>query len=300
MAPPRGKYWVWTLNNWTEEERSHIDSSVEDNSDVGYICYGVERGEEGTPHLQGYLELAIKLRLGGVKLIRGLGRAHFELRKGNQTQAVDYCRKDDDFHQFGALFGSSQGRRSDLDSIKELLDSGATDLTISDEHFGSFIRYNRGIAAYRALRNRRTTRPLKVVVLWGPPGTGKTGYVFAREPSLWISSDPTLKWFDGYRGESAVLLDDFHGECASSFILRLLDIYPFQVPIKGGWVDWVPDRIYITSNIPPPFGMFTIEAALLRRLHVTYQYTSLLDFEHDADGRIAALDALVDPIIELD
>jgi hypothetical protein len=34
-------------------------------------------------------------------------------------------------------------------------------------------------------------------------------------------------------------------------LLRLLDRYPVQVPIKGSHTWWLPDRIYITTNILP-------------------------------------------------
>jgi hypothetical protein len=34
-------------------------------------------------------------------------------------------------------------------------------------------------------------------------------------------------------------------------MLKLLDRYPFRVPVKGGYVQWVPKIIYLTSNLDP-------------------------------------------------
>jgi hypothetical protein len=49
-----------------------------------------------------------------------------------------------------------------------------------------------------------------------------------------------------------VLIDDFNGdEYAITFMLRLLDRYPMQVPVKGGFRQWSPSVILVTSNIHP-------------------------------------------------
>jgi len=45
--------WCFTLNNYTEEERDALRSLK-----CKYIVFGYERGEEGTPHLQGYVHLS--------------------------------------------------------------------------------------------------------------------------------------------------------------------------------------------------------------------------------------------------
>lgn len=50
--------YCFTLNNYTEEEVFEIDTLVTNpDSNIRFICYGFEKGEDGTPHLQGYLEL---------------------------------------------------------------------------------------------------------------------------------------------------------------------------------------------------------------------------------------------------
>lgn len=292
MAPPRGRYWCFTLNNYTSDEEKRVQEMVETCEDVTYLCYGKEVGESETPHLQGYLELASKLRLGGVKLLPGLSRAHFEPRKGTQDQAIEYCEKDGEFVEYGTRNTNKRGQRSDLLAVKELIDSGATMAEVASLHFGDFIRYARGFEKYAALHAPRTQREVTVYCLWGAPGTGKTRLVFEREPHLFISSDPTLQWFDGYQGEPAALIDDFRGECSPSFILRLLDRYPVKVPIKGGFAQWIPERIYITSNCAPPFGLHSVAQPLLRRIRHTVELRNPLDFEEGTD--VQEINALFD------
>lgn len=66
-------------------------------------------------------------------------------------------------------------------------------------------------------------------------------------------------WFDGYVGQTRVIFDDFRPWwCEFSWLLRLLDRYPIQVPVKGGFVNFIPEEIIITTNKSPEdaFGMY--------------------------------------------
>lgn len=267
----RTKTWVFTLNNYTEEEVEFISSLV-DSGSVKYLCFGKEVGEGGTPHLQGYFELATRGRLSTCKELVS-ARGHFEKRRGSQQQAVDYCKKDGVFVEFGCR--QRPGGRTDLAAIKLELDSGRSlgCIVQSDEFsFGTIIQYRRGLEWYAGLRIPRRSYKSLVSVYWGPTGSGKSSRVYREcseeETPLW--SWPGGQWFDGYTGQKNVIFDDFRGEIGFSLLLRLLDRYPMQVPIKGGHVEWSPEKIYITSNQAPEewYAGFHDEAPLMRRIEV--------------------------------
>lgn len=152
---------------------------------------------------------------------------------------------------------------------------------VANEHFSDFIRYHKGIAAYRNTKKPKF-REVEVICLYGPAGTGKTRLVYEREPNLFICPDSTLQWFDGYGGEEAVLIDDFRGipHQRVGFLLQLLDRYPLRVPVKGSFVQWNPSRIYITSNVAPPFDdeLITERAPILRRIHKIINLPTPLTF----------------------
>lgn len=89
-----------------------------------------------------------------------------------------------------------------------------------------------------------------VIVYWGSTGLGKTRAVQDNATDLWCY--PGSGWFDGYADHKQALFDDFSGsEFKISYLLKLLDRYPMQVPIKGDFVNWAPFEIYITSNLDP-------------------------------------------------
>lgn len=277
----RARNWCFTLNNYTEEEENSIKEFAA-TDECKYLILGKETSADGnTPHLQGYVEVSKKYRLSGLrKSCGGLSRAHMEARKGSANQASEYCKKEGNFQEFGSISSTRQGRRNDLEEIQHGIENGQTDLEIAYSNFSKWIMYRRSFSKYRRLV-RYTPRTWKsvVVVLWGDTGVGKTRFVFDQcgEDPPWVHGGD--KWFDGYEGHRAVLLDDFDGtQLEFRFLLRLLDRYPMQVPVKGAFVNWCPRKIYITSNVKPE-GWYNQQCeqshnALMRRLDIINEITS--------------------------
>lgn len=108
---PGARYWVFTLNNYTEEEEAFIRASVEREDTLAYLAYGREVGENGTPHLQGHLELTKRQTLRQVKALLS-PRVHLEIRRGTFQESEDYCSKDGDFHSFGERVLFRTGNRN--------------------------------------------------------------------------------------------------------------------------------------------------------------------------------------------
>lgn len=279
MATRQSKYWCFTVNNYTDDELTDL-TLLGETTDVDYLVIGKEVGDGGTPHLQCYVEVPTRCRLSGIRRLVS-SRAHFEPRKGTALQAAEYCKKDGTFVEFGGLSQPQRGRRTDLEEIKEMLDSGSSMLSVAEQHFSQFLQYRRGFEAYASLRRPPALRAdLKVYVLWGDTGVGKSRIVHHLFPEIGHVHDSSLQWFDGYNGQSRVLLDDFRGDGVKPhFLLKVLDIYPLQVPVKGSFVAWNPERIYITSNEEPPWGFLREQEPLLRRLTSVYHVADAIDFE---------------------
>lgn len=247
-----------------------MDSFDEAEGAISYIIFGREIGTNGTRHLQCYLELSERRRLTGVKRLLST-RLHGEIRRGSSLQAARYCRKEDHSpFERGTPANVSPGKRNDLIALKNTIDNGHSLLSCADEHFGSFLRYERSIRSYYNLKRQGRSWKSHVTVYWGGTGSGKTRRAWEEsDKKAWIYSSDG--WFDGYDGEPDVIFDDFGGhEFKLTYFLKLLDRYPMRVKIKGGFVGWVPKRIYITSNFPPerwyPNATSEHRAALMRRL----------------------------------
>lgn len=249
--PSGAKNWVFTVNNYTSEDEEKL-LQFSDHERCVHLVFGRERGESGTPHLQGYLQLGARSTLAWVRR-EVHPRAHWEISRGTPEEASQYCKKDGDYEERGTL-RKGQGRRSDLDAVVDLIKQGKSKREIAEEHPAAVLRYGRGIDALRiCTKPSPRVGPPEIQVYWGRTGLGKTRRVHSecpQEEELWVH--PGDKWFDGYDGQPCVLFDDFDGGWFKlGYLLKLLDRYTFQVPIKGGYVWWAPQKIFITSNIDP-------------------------------------------------
>jgi len=52
-------------------------------------------------------------------------------------------------------------------------------------------------------------------------------------------------------GKKFVIIEDFKSNLGLKDLLNLLDVYPIEVPIKGGFTWWLPDIIVVTTNRSP-------------------------------------------------
>lgn len=248
---------MFTINNPPEGVGPHawVDH-------VDYCVWQKEVGENGTPHLQGYCILKKYKDLPWLKKFLS-ATAHWERRRGKHSEAKAYCTKEDTrkegpFEYGTEPEGDGQGARTDISALKRALDEGQTEAEIADnpETFGFWLRYQRSITRYRMLmRANERTWHTHCLVLWGPPGVGKSRRALeeAGEGAYWLRKPSAggQVWFDGYDGQEVVVIDEFYGWIARDLMQRLCDRYPCLVDTKGGATAFLAKRIIITSNEHP-------------------------------------------------
>lgn len=313
-ANPRGrsKEWCYTLFRWGFHDDS-LGPRGESNpgpsaperfkslhpSEFIYHCWqGEICPSSGEQHLQGYICLPVERNLAGLKsriFSSQYAHVHAHICAGSKDANKTYCSKEDsrdpsigaEFHELGDFHlvpeRTGQGARNDVHGIARVVSDGGDLLDAAKFCAGNFVRYHRGLSCLRTtlfcLPRRKSsdgTWPIPSIYwFYGETGTGKscTAYeLIGDEP--YYTKPPGDTWFDGYCGESIVLLDDYRADWFKfGYLLRLLDCYPLQVAVKGGYVHFSATTIYITCPRSPSDLYSNLEARqngslaqLLRRI----------------------------------
>ena len=307
----RSKYFCFTINNPSDDEKAHMrNRAMLDTAGVTYIVWQVERGEAGTPHVQGYVEFKRRQRptARSIKTVVGR-RAHIEIRRGTADEAADYCKKEESRVEPGDEWGvisvsGGQGARNDLKKVKESIDAGMGVRELYDEHFAHMIRYRRSFQEYMNTTRGRTPGedgdfpPIQVEWWWGPTGSGKTRDAWRRLSTTTVgflgtyTKPGSTRWWDGYTGQTQVLIDDISPTMTQfSTLLQWLDRYPCQVEYKGGYIQLQATLIIITAPLKPEDLFHDVRGGsigqLLRRINVVRAFGEADGLAERAGGAVA-------------
>lgn len=218
-----------------------------------YIVYGKEAAPStGTPHLQGYVYFRSNRGLPGV--VAALPRrCHVEAARGTALQNYEYCSKSGQVYERGErpvdkrrrdCTGSANyaealklARSGDFDSIDPMLFTRyySTYLKVRSTHLQS--------------ERLQCLDELPGEFYYGPSGTGKSFLARQLYPNAYIKN--CNKWWDGYTGQDAVIIDDISPSLAKALchhIKNWVDHYPFTAEVKGGSLFIRPKIIIVTSN----------------------------------------------------
>jgi len=269
---------------------SFSDEVKYDKEYIRYIVYHREVCPDTQKlHYHVYVEFDGRFSLKKIKEIFNDNTIHCEERKGKQKEAIDYVLKDvneNDYPLFEYGEKRNQGQRTDLKGLVKSVKEGKSNLELIDEFPSQFLKFHKGIDKIRFEVNKSKSkefRQVKVYVLYGEPGTGKTRNVYENVDDLYKLDCGNNLWFDGYSGEKNILIDDFYGWVQYGQLLNILDGYQLRIPIKGGFTYALWDNVYITSNKHPKYwykGKWNSNEGLKRRI------TQKIKFEKNDNDKL--------------
>jgi len=228
----------------------NFDEIVFDKSNMKYLVKGLEIcPSTGKQHIQGYVEFSQQKDFVVMKKCLGGDKTHLEKRRGTAIQASLYCKKDKSFQEFGEL--SNQGKRQDLMDVVEDIEQGTSLRKVAMGHPIQFIKYHSGITKLKALSIEPRNWVTEVTVLYGETGCGKSKMARELLKDYWVWTPQRGQWFDGYDGQSDVIFEEFRGQLPMDMLLTLLDRYECPVQFKGGFTEFAPRRVVITSPCHP-------------------------------------------------
>ena len=273
MPARQFRYWILTIpfDDWSVPEVLPPD-----------ITYMIGQKEIGTNAGYQHWQLCIHIKkctLAAIK--RVFPTAHAEPTRS--SAAENYCGKEStavEGSQF-VLGEKPMNRSSKTDWSRVRLAAESGDLRqVPDD---VFVRCYSNLKKIKLDYEKPTSRgPVKIRLFLGPSGTGKS-YTAWKEfgesgggnahDTVYVKT-PTTKWWDGYQGETQVIIDEFRGQVSIGLLLRWLDPagYPLTLETKGGGCVAKFTDIILTSNIHPqewyPDLDIPTRQALLRRIEI--------------------------------
>lgn len=218
-----------------------------------YLCYGTEVcPTSGKKHYQGYVYW---LNPRGYRATCKKWKCWVRPSKGTPAQARAYCIKDGTYVEFGTL--PQQGKRSDLDDLAQKILRGEKSVEdVLVEEPMTYHMYGRTLNALEDVAMRKKYRTEMTTCKWyvGPTGVGKSHAAF-QGYSPETHYKVTLKdkgWWDGYRQQETVIINDFRGSIDYDELLNIIDKWPHSVPRRGREpMPFTSKNVIITSPMTP-------------------------------------------------
>lgn len=286
--PNGAKHWCFTINNPSRSERDG-DNII----DFEYCILGKEVGDDGTPHIQGYIVMQRKFTFSQMK--RMLPRAHLEMksRYSSPKQAADYCKKDGRYIEWGELplSAAEAGGNASRDRFARNIDLALTGrmLDLKEVDPQSYVQHYH---SYKRIIQDNPVKPKNLdsvcgLWIWGETGVGKSYLArsICDDDEELIYDKPCNKWWDGYRGEPYVIIDDLDlgHNMLGHHLKRWADRYSFPAEQKGTTTQIRPSHIIVTSQYTIE-TIFNGDAALISALKRRFKVKHLVVFPQDLNN----------------
>lgn len=256
------------------------------------IVVAAELHKDGTNHLHAYVLLEKQFVCKNAHYW-DLGAHHGNYQKARDINAVvQYIKKDGNILEEGDISWAEKvdAKKEHRRALGKALIEGTTTLAQAVQADPSLLfglrHLKQDLNTYRQISGSSIeTADVRGIWIYGKPGVGKSYKVRQLEPDLYIK--PQSKWWDGYTGQKAVLLDDFDkgGHGLGHHMKIWSDRYAHDVEVKGDTAKTHYERFYVTSNYHPSeiFDAHDdpmMSEAVIRRFKIIH----MLDRDLDLDG----------------
>lgn len=281
----------WIINSI----RKYIENTSIIKGKTGvYYCFSLEIGKEGTLHI--HIFFWFENPRFGNSIKKFFPTAHIDYCNGSSSSVRDYVFKTgkwegdekEDTRIDGLQYENGelpeekgQGERTDLEMIKDLIDSGLSPQQIldSDPNRYRLEGYIRKMYFDKRKKETPLKRDVEVTIHTGVAGSGKSNVLTTLdENQMFIATDYSSALFDNFCGEEILFLDEFRGQIPYNQLLIMLDGYKVPIHARYANVLSVWNSVHITSVIPIEEWYHndnirdTFEQLKRRISYITYHY----------------------------
>jgi len=235
----------------------------------------------GYLHYQGCMELSGRKRFDWIqKHIRKF--EYLAPMIGTPHQAWNYATKLETRvagpWTWGEPYGEAKVKPTE-EYVKSIF-AGATDRELWKEHPSCMARLHNVPHRIRSIETPQRTEELEVYLFYGGAGKGKSRMVRTLYPDVYIVPFGQKVWLTP-KGclAQVVCLEDFDGNMPLKQFNRMIDRYPEEVETKGSHLWWMPQIIFIVSNIVPSKwwpdeGRQDVKEQVFRRINAVYDFNA--------------------------
>lgn len=246
MPAPQYRYWILTI----PKDKWAVPEAMPERID--YLKGQLEIGEGGFEHWQ---LVAYTKKKTTYSTMISLWPAEAHVEHTRSDKAEEYVWKDESSEGSRFEMGVKSFKRNsptDWDTCFVSAQQGKFEDIPADVKIRCWNQFQ-GIAKYYMQPSDRgevTSR-----IYWGVSGSGKTHLAKTESGYFTDSSDvymkiPSTKFWDGYRGQKNVIIDEFDGQINLAHLKVWCDPTgtACQVEVKGGAVSLQATNFWITSN----------------------------------------------------
>jgi len=231
-----------------------------------YITFQIEIGGlQGTPHVQGFVQLHEKVRMTALKKYHKT--AHWEKRRGTPYEAAHYaqkpvhnctCKDCDGLDRFDINYEDGWMTAEQQYKVHEVAKSiRLSGLSRTIERFPeAYLSLANGMEKLSGFYTKPRDFETQVTVVYGEPRAGKSRYAMLGPHPYKLaafSSAGSADFFGDYRPDvhQTLVVDDFYSSWKYTTFLQVCDRYPTEVHTKGGFRQFLCRDVVFTSNLPP-------------------------------------------------
>lgn len=257
---------------------------------MSYMIFQYEEAPETKKkHQQGYVYFKDAKTISAAS--KNMDSAHMTIPNGSLEQNIAYCTKKESQIQGKTKWPEAkeygtrpeQGKRTDINKLVDAIKSGSDDIKIlqDDKQIATLCRYPKIYGLIKNILSKQVKRTdCQVHVFYGPPGTGKTYHALRQAKILFGESvwqyTGDLQWFDGYDGQSCIVMDDFELDTSKNSsiksILQLWDKNICQRPVKGSFLYIIASTFFVTCN---DVAWIESDPAIRRRITTMTEFTEV-------------------------
>lgn len=151
---------------------------------------------------------------------------------------------------------------------------------LNDPNFNAidtWARNYRAIREYASIMQPDRNFMTRLHIFWGKPDSGKSTEAFLEgaQPMFYDG-----RFYDYKVGTKKVVIEEMDHDSVPTrtLMLRMIDRFPFNIPVKGSFVKFVATDVYITTNFnPDTLFPYWNDPAFRRRIfevkNYSYAYT---------------------------